>query len=232
MSFYLKGSAPGPILYLQIMFLSICPRSNLAFVHKQIQPPKHVLFSFYVYLRNPPKTKQKTPLFQRKIIPIHKIPQQKNLPSSTSPKNYPNKKNPSNNFHSFATQASYEFDTFRAPLVVPTPSSSSSSHRGVPALPASPAAARDAALAVLEGLLPRHWELHGGGALKAVSESDHLMVGCTYWVYITVYHGPPKPTFLEVFMVSNLVFRWPNTFIFHGFGGSWYIYPRSPRKDH
>ena len=23
------------------------------------------------------------------------------------------------------------------------------------------------------------------------------------------YHGPPKPTFLEVFMVNNLVFRWP-----------------------
>ena len=30
------------------------------------------------------------------------------------------------------------------------------------------------------------------------------------------YHGPPKPTFLEVFMVNNL-------FIFHGFGGSWYV---------
>ncbi len=26
---------------------------------------------------------------------------------------------------------------------------------------------------------------------------------------IPTYHGPPKPTFLEVFMVNNLVFRWP-----------------------
>ena len=35
-------------------------------------------------------------------------------------------------------------------------------------------------------------------------------------------HGPPKPIFLEVFMVNKLVFRWPKpskTFIFHGFGG-------------
>ena len=32
--------------------------------------------------------------------------------------------------------------------------------------------------------------------------------------------GPPKPTFLKVFMANNLVLRWPKTFIFHGFGGS------------
>ena len=34
--------------------------------------------------------------------------------------------------------------------------------------------------------------------------------------------GPPKPTFLEVCMVNNLVIRWPKliTLIFHGFGGS------------
>ncbi len=30
------------------------------------------------------------------------------------------------------------------------------------------------------------------------------------------YHFSPKPTFLEVFMVNNL-------FMFHGFGGSWYV---------
>ena len=27
-------------------------------------------------------------------------------------------------------------------------------------------------------------------------------------------HGPPKPTFLEVFMVNNLVFRWPKPLFF------------------
>ena len=28
------------------------------------------------------------------------------------------------------------------------------------------------------------------------------------------YHGPPKPTFLEVFMVNILVFRWPKPLFF------------------
>ena len=32
-------------------------------------------------------------------------------------------------------------------------------------------------------------------------------------------HGPFKPTCLEVFMVNNRVFRWPETFTFHGFRG-------------
>ena len=29
------------------------------------------------------------------------------------------------------------------------------------------------------------------------------------YIYTYIYHGPPKPTFLEVSMVNNLVFRWP-----------------------
>ena len=29
-----------------------------------------------------------------------------------------------------------------------------------------------------------------------------------------LYHGPPKPTFLEVFMVNNLVLRWPKPLFF------------------
>ena len=36
------------------------------------------------------------------------------------------------------------------------------------------------------------------------------------------YHGPPKPTFLEVFMVNHLVFRWPKgpkPVFFNGIGG-------------
>ena len=28
------------------------------------------------------------------------------------------------------------------------------------------------------------------------------------------YHGPPKPTFLEGFMVNNLAFRWPKPLFF------------------
>ena len=38
-----------------------------------------------------------------------------------------------------------------------------------------------------------------------------------------ICHGPPKPTFLELFMVNNLVFRWPKPSFFMGFGGSWWI---------
>ena len=34
------------------------------------------------------------------------------------------------------------------------------------------------------------------------------------WAGIFTYHGPPKPTFLEVFMVNNLVFRWPKPLFF------------------
>ena len=34
---------------------------------------------------------------------------------------------------------------------------------------------------------------------------------------IYMYHGP-KPTFLEVFMVNNLVFRWPKPLFFMVFG--------------
>ena len=40
-----------------------------------------------------------------------------------------------------------------------------------------------------------------------------------------LYHGPPKPIFLEVFMVNNMVFRWRKPVFFMVFlGGSWYIY--------
>ena len=28
------------------------------------------------------------------------------------------------------------------------------------------------------------------------------------------YHGPPKPTFLEVFLVNNKIFRWPKPLFF------------------
>ena len=32
------------------------------------------------------------------------------------------------------------------------------------------------------------------------------------------YHGPPKLTFFEVFMVNNLVFRWPKPLFFMVWG--------------
>ena len=34
------------------------------------------------------------------------------------------------------------------------------------------------------------------------------------YIYIYIYHGPPKPTCLEVLMVNNLVFRWPKPLLF------------------
>ena len=51
-------------------------------------------------------------------------------------------------------------------------------------------------------------------------------------MYIYIYHRPPKPTCLEVFMVNNLVFRWPKPLFFmvsgaHGI----YIYMLPPPQD-
>ena len=44
-------------------------------------------------------------------------------------------------------------------------------------------------------------------------------------IYIYIYHGPPKPTFLQVFMVNNLVFRWPKPLFFMVLGAHGvYIY--------
>ena len=39
-------------------------------------------------------------------------------------------------------------------------------------------------------------------------------------VYLPTF-TTPKPTFLEVCVVNNIVFSWPETFMFHGLGGSW-----------
>ena len=38
-------------------------------------------------------------------------------------------------------------------------------------------------------------------------------------VYIYIYHGPPKPTLLEVLMLDNLVSRWPKPLFFMVWGG-------------
>ena len=45
-----------------------------------------------------------------------------------------------------------------------------------------------------------------------------------------LYHEPPKPTFLEVFMVNNLVFRWPKPLFFMVLGahGSFIGHPWEP----
>ena len=34
------------------------------------------------------------------------------------------------------------------------------------------------------------------------------------YIYIYMYHWPPKPTFLDVFLVNKLVFRWPKPLFF------------------
>ena len=40
------------------------------------------------------------------------------------------------------------------------------------------------------------------------------------YIIMFLYHEPSKPTFLEVFMVNKLGFRWPKTLSFSmGFGG-------------
>ena len=44
-------------------------------------------------------------------------------------------------------------------------------------------------------------------------------------IYIYMYNmGPPNLHFLEVFMVSNLGFRWPKILLFMENGVSWYLY--------
>ena len=57
----------------------------------------------------------------------------------------------------------------------------------------------DAKLCKRSGKLPSMWSV------------SICLVMCFKQIYI--YHGPPKPTCLEVFMVNNLVFRWPKRFI-------------------
>ena len=44
--------------------------------------------------------------------------------------------------------------------------------------------------------------------------SDLLVDPGVYKVGPKNYHGPSKPTFLEVFMVNNLVFKWPKPLFF------------------
>ena len=52
------------------------------------------------------------------------------------------------------------------------------------------------------------------------------------------YHGPPKPTFFEVFMVNHLVFRWPKPLFFMVLGAHGKDAmtrskspPRTPKQD-
>ena len=53
---------------------------------------------------------------------------------------------------------------------------------------------------------------------KSASVWDHLFSS------FSTYHGPPKPTFLEVFMVNNLVFRWPKPLFFMVLGAQGILY--------
>ena len=79
------------------------------------------------------------------------------------------------------------------------------------------------------GVLPiaigtRQWKYHkvsfSYGNSKTYSPRGDLMVmyhdgkATNHGTNPIIYHGPPKPTFLEVFMVNNLVFRWPKPLFF------------------
>ena len=169
----------GPFCTSKSCVCQFVPHSNHAFdITKSSPPNMFCSVSMFISATHPKPSKNASGA-KEKSSQSKKIPPTKNTFRVTLLQKIILTKKSFQQLPFVSTKASYEFDTFRAPLVVPTPSSSSSSHRRVPALPASPAAARDApALAVLEGLLPRHWELHGGGALKKWCE-DHLMVGFT-----------------------------------------------------
>jgi len=64
-----------------------------------------------------------------------------------------------------------------------------------------------------------------GLALEGWPSKNRDQLGSRY-----IYHGPPKPTCLEVFIVNNLVFRWPKPFFFRGLyqGSPWKSFPHSP----
>ena len=83
------------------------------------------------------------------------------------------------------------------------------------------------------GVLPiaigtRQWKYHkvsfSYGNSKTYSPRGDLMVmyydgkATNHGTNPIIYHGPPKPTFLEVFMVNNLVFRWPKPLFFMVWG--------------
>ena len=53
----------------------------------------------------------------------------------------------------------------------------------------------------------------------------HLTVRTDHISVYFRYHGPPKPTFLEVFMVNNLVFRWSKPLFFMVWGAHGIYYP-------
>ena len=56
-----------------------------------------------------------------------------------------------------------------------------------------------------------YFELEKDGPCKKEfpkSTSSHQFLG------VYTFHGPPKPTCLEVFMVNNLAFRWPKPLFF------------------
>ena len=52
-------------------------------------------------------------------------------------------------------------------------------------------------------------------SLMNATSSNHRMWFWQWWQFLLegIYHGPPKPTFSEAFMVNNLVFRWPKHFL-------------------
>ena len=53
------------------------------------------------------------------------------------------------------------------------------------------------------------------------------------YIIMFLYHEPPRPTFLEVFVVNNLVFRWPKPFFFMVLGahGTYRLCQKKDRND-
>ena len=74
----------------------------------------------------------------------------------------------------------------------------------------------------LEDVMP--WK-YGGAFLAACSWGDAMGLVDRVPMMDPWTLGPSKNLHvLEVFMVNNLVFRWPKPLFFHGFGGPWYLH--------
>ena len=66
--------------------------------------------------------------------------------------------------------------------------------------------------------------------LKSTTTFENMSYGLLDFAITYIYHGPSKPTFLEVFMVNNLIFKWPKPLFFMVLGAHGiYIYIYHPR---
>ena len=74
----------------------------------------------------------------------------------------------------------------------------------------------------------QHHRLQGAAATACAPRSYRITGN---HLGMNTFHGPPKPTFLEVFMVNNLVFRWPKPVFFMVLGAHGFVVPPpNPKK--